>query len=250
MMKTKRFYHKYIVGTLVLFTVVAFVPVKDHLSHPKMAEVAFDEGIQVPVKLSVWWYDRGLNKKDFGEFLEFDANRQVQIPDTLIPTSLWRLVLKRMLTPFDKWTECENCYGPNVVCSLRLKDNYHPPEKMRLAQNKSEKDGIIAFRVSLIPNEAKYEVREFKPDDLNALLVEAKKLISEGNINNIPNSNWGSELTKVNPVRVECRDSVLILWMGGKVGYVISPDKNDCPVLNMTFTSGTEFSHVFKLEKM
>ena len=249
-MKTKWFYLKFIAGIIVLFTAVAFIPVKDHLSHPKMATVEFDEGLRVPVRLSVWWYDKGLNKKYFEELLEFDADRQVQIPDTLIPTSLWRLVLKRVLAPFDRWTECENCYGPNVVCSLTLKDNYHPPEKMRLAQNKSEKEGIVAFRVSLIPNEAKYEVREFRPSDLNALLVEAKKLISEGNANNIPSSKWGPELTKVNPVRVECRDSVLIIWMGGKIGYVISPDKNSCPALNMTLTSSTDFSHVFKLEKM
>jgi hypothetical protein len=228
----------------------AFLPVNDYLPHPQKAIVQFDEGRQIPVRLSVWWYDQGLNTNSFGKMLDFDAHHEAQIPKTPIPTLLWRLCLKRTLTPFDKWTACENCYGPNVLCSLRLNKDFQVPEKMRLVQSETETNSLITFRVSLIPNESKYETREFKPSNVAGLLVEAKILISEGNVNSIPSSKWGSELTRINPVRAECQEATLILWMGGKVGYVLVPDSTSCPAFNMAFVMGTEHPHIFKLEKM
>ncbi|MFM2083031.1 MAG: hypothetical protein RL380_1722 [Verrucomicrobiota bacterium] len=234
----------------VLITAAAFLPVEDHLAHPQKAIVQFDEGLQIPIRLSVWWYDQRLNTHRFGKMLDFDAQQRAQLPETPIPTRLWRLGLKRVLTRFGKWTECENCYGPNVRCALRLKGDYKVSKKMRLVQNDEETNGIITFRVSLIPDESKHETREFNPVVTDSLLTEARKLIAEGSASNIPSRKWGLELTKINPVRVECRYMALLIWMGGKVGFVIVPDSTSCPAFNMVFISGTEHPHVFKLEKI
>lgn len=249
-MQKQRLYLKVFAVVAALCTAAAFAPVNDHLPHPKAATVQFDDGLQIPVKLSLSWYDRGLHTNRFEKSLEFDANGQVLVTDTAIPTRLWQLVEKRILTLLDKWTACENCYGPCVICSLELKDGYSPPEKMRLVQNKLEQGDIIVFKVSLIPDEATFESREFQPDEIGVLLNEARELIAEGDSKNISANKWGTELSKINPVRIECRDSVLVIWMGGKVGYVINPDSSSCPAFNMAFVSGTEHPHIFKLEKM
>ena len=80
--------------------------------------------------------------------------------------------------------------------------------------------------------------------------MEAKSLVTKEGSINIQPSKWGSELQRINPVRVECRSSALILWMGGKVGYMIVPDSNGAPAINLAWITGTEFKHVYKVERM
>lgn len=249
-MNTKR--RKLWIFAVLLFgiAVAAFLPLVEHLPHPKTVTVQVEGELHIPLKLKVVWYDLGLNTNFFSQTVEFDALGRAEVPDLGVRAPLWRIGLKRVLSPFGVWTECMHCYGPWVDCSLRLKEGFRPPDNMRLAQNQVEEGQRLLIKVSLIPDETKFETRDFQPQNSSNLLAEARELIAKGSAPNILRSSFGPELSVINPVRVECRDSALILWMGGKIGYAIVPGSSSCPALNMTWASGTEYPHIFKLEKM
>ena len=231
-------------------TLAAFMPVVEHLPHSETAILQFEEGLKPPVSLRVVWYDLRLNTNYFSQSVEFIANGQAKVPDPRVRTQLWRLALKKVLSPFDKWTVCEHCAGPWVDYHLKLNDGFETPENLRLAQNRTKAGATLIFRVSLIADESKFEPRDFRIQSHSDLVYEAAKLIAKGPAPNIPRSSYGPELLAIDPVRAECRDSALILWMGGKMGYAIVPNSTACPAMNRIWITGTEHAHVFKLEKM
>jgi hypothetical protein len=227
-----------------------FLPVVDHLPHPTTVKVQFEDNLQIPLNLNLAWYDEGLNTNGFFKQFPLPENHTLELPSTGIPTQLWKYLEKRILTPFDKWTACENCYGPNVDISVSPTGGYQPPEAMRLTQSQVKTGQQLIIKVTLIPDEKKAKPRDFKPGNLTALLTEAIPLIKKGKSSNIPRTQWGPELAQINPARVECQNGALVLWMGGKAGYVLVPDSTSCPAFNMAWVSGTEFRHVFKITKI
>jgi hypothetical protein len=230
--------------------IVGFWPVKENISHPKSVTLQMEANLQIPVELSVFWYDLSLNKKYYTETVKFDASGRATVPETAVQTRLWRLGLKHILTRLNRWSYCPNCDGPRAICSLQLKEGYRPPSQLRLVQSRTEMGDNLILRISLIPDESQFTSRDFRPQNADALLAEAKELIAKGTTNNISPTIFGAELKAINPVRVECRYDVLILWMGGKTGYVVAPDSETCPAINMVWTSGTDNPHIFKLEKI
>ena len=243
---------KLMIGLLCLpiLSLFAFLPVSDSLPHPQKAVLQQEDGLNLQLQLNVFWYDLGLRKEFYEQTLDFDANGQAPIPALKVQTPLWKYAKKKILSPFDAWTDCENCDGPRVDCSLRLKDKASAPANMRFAQNQMKQQNAVILTASLIPDERKFDAREFKPGDVSGLLIEAKALIAKGDKPNIPRAQFGPQLLQVNPVRVECGYSSQILWMGGNIGYVLVPGRNDCPVINMAWTTGTEYRHIYKVERI
>lgn len=236
--------------SLVLLVVAAFCPVQETLSHPERVKVQIEDGIEAPVSLGLVWYDYGLNTNTFSKEIEFSTNDGVTLPQARVPTQVWRLTWKRVATRFDKWSGCEHCDGPWVDCWLRLKEPGGVPSQSRLVQTKQKDGDRWIITASVLPNEAKFTPREFKPSDVQVLIAEAKALIDKQGSVNIKPVKWGPELQRINPVRVECRNSALILWMGGKVGYMIVPDSSGAAMINMAWITGTDFKHIYKVERM
>ncbi len=155
-----------------------------------------------------------------------------------------------MLTALGLWPGCEHCYGPWTHCSLYHLEKYAPPKGMRLSQGQYERDGGIVFTVGLLPDESQFETRPFAPADQQALLAECRGLIAKGESASIDPAVFGSELKRLNPVRVECSRGAIILWMGGVVGYAIAPDSDGCPAFDRLMMSGTDMKHIYRLERL
>jgi len=249
-LRINRRWLKRLAVTTAVLGIVGFWPVKEKIPHPESVTLQMEANLQIPVELSVLWYDLPLNKKYYTETVKFDASGRAVVPETAVQTRLWRLGFKHILTRLNRWNYCPNCDGPRAICSLQLKEGYRPPSQLRLVQSRTEIGDNLILSVSLIPDESQFTPRDFRPQNGDALLAEAKELIAKGATNNIPKTVFGPELKAIDPVRVECRYDVLILWMGGKTGYVVAPDSETCPAINMVWTSGTDNPHIFKLEKI
>lgn len=238
-----------LIAILFVVPLVGFLPVTDRLSYSENV-VLESKDLEIPAKLGIYWWDFRLNRKRFSQTVVLDPEGRATVPDCRIPTRLWRLGLKKVLSRFELWTSCEHCDGPWVDCSLRLTREFEVPENMRLVQNSEVRGKTLFLKAMLIPNESKFESREFKVRDYPALLEEARRLIANGTAAHIPPSAWTPELQSINPVRVECRNAALILWMGGTLGYAIVPDSDSFPAMNLTWVSGSGFRHIAKLERM
>jgi hypothetical protein len=237
-----------LLGIIAIVALTFAVPFTEQLKGPQMAELGeTPQGIDFAVFVS--WYDKGLNAERFHEESAFNQERRAILPDYKIPTTLGRVILKRVLTRFDAWTECECCYGPSVDCSLYALNNYQPPEKMRYVLNRAERDGKVLFTVSLVPNEVEHATRDFAPADASVLIAEARVLTHKGDLAFVDPSLFGPILRQINPVRAEVNSGALILWMGGKRGYAIVPDSQDCPAINRVMISGSKYNQVYKLDK-
>jgi hypothetical protein len=246
-MKIFRRLARYALGFVALFGLCFAVPFTERLIGPVSAKLpAKPDGTDF--RLAVSWYDRGLNSQRFHSELDFQPDGSVPLPGYDIPTSLGRIILKRLLTSFDSWTACEHCYGPTTSCSLFHRSPYTAPDKMRLTQSTKESDGVITFTIGLIPDEAKHAERSFSPSDIPSLVAEARAFTKGGDIAYIEPTKYESELKKINPVRAETYQGALLLWMGGKVGYAIVPESEGCPAINRVFIGGTENKHIYRLD--
>jgi hypothetical protein len=160
-----------------LLVAVGFIQTEDRLPQPRTVTLEILGGLEVPVMADVVWYDHGLNPERFYRQLDLTPNSKLELPTAAVPTQLWRFVQKKILTKFDRWSGCENCDGPIVHVSLRLRRKFVPPEKMRLAQNQRTEGDNLILEVSLIPDERQFETRAFEPRDIQKLLIEAKALV-------------------------------------------------------------------------
>jgi len=111
-----------------------------------------------------------------------------------------------------------------------------------------ESGGVITFAVGLIPDEAQNAERLFSPPDIAGLIKESREFTKEGDIAYIEPTRFRTELKRLNPVRAETYRGALLLWMGGKVGYAIVPDSAGCPAVNRVFISGTDNTHVYRMD--
>src|SRR5262245_10611573 len=92
----------WILAALVLsMALVPFVPVTERLPHPEIVKVDVENGLDLPLKLQLVWYDLGLNTNRFCQMIEFDVVGRARVPAVGVRTRLWRLGLKRVLSPFD-----------------------------------------------------------------------------------------------------------------------------------------------------
>jgi hypothetical protein len=248
-MKRLRKIALYAVAAIAVFALSFVIPYTEHLDGPRSAILA-ESPVDTKFGLSVYWYDRGLNAERFHRELDFGADGSAVLPAYTIPTSLGRVLLKRVLTRFGAWTACEHCYGPTAICSLFHKTPYTQPDKMRLAQNSTEVAGIVTFRVSMLPDERKFVERTFAPADIPALLAESRAFTAKGDLAFIDPSAYGPVLRLLNPVRVETHGGALLLWMGGKVGYAVVPDSDGCPAINLTMISPTDDEHIYRIQKL
>lgn len=230
-----------------VFAVSFWIPSAELIDGPKFARLETPpEGVRFG--LSVQWWDIILNGQRFSESLTFDDHGEATLPVFQIQTSVGRRLSKHMLTALGLWPGCEHCYGPWTYCSLYHLENYSPPKGMRLAQGQYDRDGGIVFTVGLLPDETQFETRPFAPADQEALLVECRELIAKGESASIDPSVFGVELKLLNPVRVECSRGVILLWMGGVVGYAIAPDSDGCPLFNGLMVTGTDMKHIYRVE--
>ena len=172
-----------------------------------------------------------------------------ELPDYEIRTTAFRLGLKRLLAPRDLWTECENCYGPMAYASLYKTGDYTPPEKMRLTQKRELVGDTVFFDVGLIVDETQFEERPLQVRDLAALMAEVSALLASDAKVNIPAESFGPELRHLNPVRAERERGSMVVWMGGKVGYTLTPGAEGGPFINGAWLSGTDYAGIQKIER-
>ena len=232
-----------------IITIAFTIPITERLDGSKTAKLVSSTP-EIHFGLKVTWYDYGLNRKRFQQKLEFDEAGLAILPQYDIPTSLGRLWLKRLLTYFHVWSSCAHCYGPAAESSLYTKNRFDLPANMRLAQNQTESSGTTTFFVNCIPDESKFPPRQFSPLNYTALFQECKSLLASGNRPYIAPSDYGAELLRLNPVRVEAFSGALILWMGGKTGYAIVPDSDTCPGINRVMISPSQHKGIYHLEKL
>jgi len=153
-MSTKR--RKLWILFVLLFGIAlaAFLPLVEPLPHPESVTVQVEGEMDLPLNLWVVWYDLGLNTNYFSQTVEFDAKGRAEVPDVGVRAPLWRIGLKRVLSPFDAWTDCEHCHGPWVDCSLRLKAFDRPTicallkTEWRQARNSSSRFRLFPMRPS------------------------------------------------------------------------------------------------------
>ena len=226
-----------------------FAPVTETLQGPRRAVLRSSvPGLQLGV--AVHWYDLGLNKRARESRLAFGPEEVVTLPDYTLPTTYGRLWLKRRLVPRKRWTACENCYGPTAYVSLYRLNDYEPPGTMRLTQNQTTQGETVIFDVGLIPDETQFEERPLLIDDLDALKAEVRALLKTGGGVNVPQEAFGPALRHLNPVRAERDRDSLRVWMGGNVGYTISPDSPGGALVNGAWLSGTDYPGIQKIERM
>lgn len=225
-----------------------YQPVSETLSGPRRAVLRSSvPGLELGV--NVRWYDLGLNKKPRQLQLPFSADGIALLPEYRLTTTAGRILIKNLLHPRGLWSACENCYGPTTHAWVyRLKD-YTPPEKTRLAQNSSVEGDTVFFDAGLIVDETQFDERPLQIRDLDALMGEMRALVAAGGLN-IPAESFGPELRHLNPVRAE-RDArgSIIVWMGGKIGYSLTPDSEGGPLINGAWLSGTDYPGVQKIER-
>ncbi len=223
-------------------------PVTDTLPGPRFAVLRSTvPGLELGVVAR--WYDFGLSKQIRQQDLLFGSTDTLQLPDYKIRTTSFRLSLKRYLIPRGDWTECENCYGPIVYVSLYNASEYSPPEKTRLTQNQQRLNDTVYFDVSLIADETQFEERPLQVRNLVALMSEVRAILAAGTEINIPAKSYGPELRHLNPVRAERERESLVVWMGGNVGYSITPDAAGGPFIHQAFVMGTEHPGIQKIER-
>lgn len=227
-----------------------FAPAADALQGPRRAILRSSvPGLELG--LAVHWYDLGLNQREQERRLAFGPEGELTLPDYTLPTTHGRLWLKRRLAPRMRWTACENCYGPTAYASLYRVNDYEPPSKMRLTQNQNTEGDTVIFHVGLIPDETQFEERPLLIDDIDALKAEVRALLkAAGGDVNVPPEAFGPALRRLNPVRAERDRDSLRVWMGGNVGYTISPDSPGGPLVNGAWLSGTDYAGIQKIERM
>ena len=226
-----------------------FAPARDTLHGPRRAVLRSNvPGLELGV--TVRWYDLGLNKQPREERLVFGPDGELTLPDYVLPTTFGRLWLKRRLEPRGRWTECSNCYGPTAYASLYRTNDYGPPAWMRLTQHQTTEGETVFFDVGLILDETQFEERPLRIDDLDALKAEVRAILASGTDVNVPEESFGPALRRLNPVRAERERDALRVWMGGNVGYTISPDAPGGSLLNGAWLSGTDYPGIQKIERM
>lgn len=233
---------------LGVLTGVAFIPVSETIEAPRSVTLKLDDAVKASIGLSVVWYDLGLAPERFNQEFAFDDESKVQVPELKVPTRLWRLGLKRVLSMAGKWSACEHCTGPTAILSPYLREKYDAPDSMRLTIERNEADRALQLTVRLILDETKFATRPFVPRDAAALVAEAKALLS-GSEQNIDPERFGPELKEINPVRVERHGSALILWMGGKIGYALAPDSKGIQALNLAMMGTTKYEHIYEIKR-
>jgi hypothetical protein len=190
-----------------------WIPSAETIAGPKTAKIeTLPDGAKFGI--SVQWWDRILNSRHYSERLTFGTGGQAELPAFRIETSVGRRLSKRVLTALGLWPGCEHCDGPCVQCSLYQLEKFSPPAGVRLVQGQTEREGVVIFTVGLIPDESQFEPRPFSPADSQALLAECRDLIAKGESPSIDPSALGSELKRINPVRVESSRGAIVLWMG------------------------------------
>jgi hypothetical protein len=235
---------------IVVFAGTFWIPSSVVLAGPSSARL---EGpLPAGAKLGVImdWWDRILNSSPRVEHFPFDSAGQVALPDFRLDTSVGRRLSKWILTTIGLWPGCEHCDGPSVYGSLYQVEQYSPPKGMRLVEGQYERDDTIVFTVELLPDETQFETRSFAPTNPAALIEECRQLIAKGDDPSIDPAAFGPEIRRVDPVRVESTRGVIILWMGGSVGYGINPDSDGLPGLNFIMMSGTDTPGIHRLERM
>lgn len=223
-----------------------FNPVTITLEGPRRA-VLHSEVAGLELGLNVHWWDTYAKPGQETRRLAFDAQGTATLPTYTIRTSRVRGYWSRFITR-NGLNPCEHCYGPYVSLGLYQTSTYAAPEKMRLTQNQSRDGGTVTFLVELIADEKQFEERPLEVEDMEALKSEVRELLRETNRVNIPAEAFGPELRRLNPVRAEIHRGSLLLWMGGKVGYTISPDSVGGPWVNGAWISGTDHPGVQRLE--
>ena len=226
-----------------------FAPARDTLQGPRRAVLRSNvPGLALGV--TVRWYDLGLNKQPREQRLAFGPDGELTLPDYVLPTTFGRLWLKRRLEPHGLWTECSNCYGPIAYSSLYRTNDYEAPAKMRLTQDQTTDGETVFFDVGLILDETQFEERPLQIDDLDALKAEVRAILASGTGVNVPEEAFGPALRRLNPVRAERDRGALRVWMGGNVGYTISPDSPGGSLFNGAWLSGTDYPGIQKIERM
>lgn len=137
-----------------------------------------------------------------------------------------------------------------AYATLYQKNDYTPPDKFRLTQNSIRTEEAFEFTVSLLPDETQYEERPLLVDDLPALMAEVRALMQTGPRPNIPSEFFGPALRRLNPVRAEHERAGIVVWMGGKVGYSLTPDAAGGVLINQAWLSGTDYPGIQRIEKM
>lgn len=236
-------------GLAAIGTVLWFWPATEILDGPRKAVLRSSvPGLEAGI--SAQWYDLRLNPKAMRENLDFAADGTARLPVYALRTSVGRIWLKRLLLPHGQWTECENCYGPIAFADLYRKNDYTPPDKTRLAQNARTAGDTLEFTISLLPDETQYEERPLVVGDLDALMAEVRAILQAGPDENVPSEAYGPELRRLNPVRTESYRNGMRVWMGGKVGYNLSPDELGGPLVNGAWMTGTDYRGIQKIERM
>ncbi|HAV65234.1 MAG TPA: hypothetical protein DCY13_23035 [Verrucomicrobiales bacterium] len=220
---------------------------------PSQVVLEADEAFRGKLAVVLTWYDLGLNAEARSAEFRFSQANRARVGPYRIRTTAWRLLKKRVLSAWDAWSECENCEGPLVVASLKVVGDLELPDKTRLVQRRRSSDGELTLSAILIPDEARFETREFKPRNLDSLMTEVGALLMESrsiDARHLPQSLLGPEVSALNAVRVERFEGAIIFWMGGKVGYAAVPNGGGCPARNATWITGTEYRNIYRLEKM
>lgn len=200
--------------------------------------------------VSVQWHDFVLNKQARQRKSPFGAEGVVTLPEYRIPTTFLRLCAKRALVALDR-APCEHCFGPIAHVSLYQVKDYITPGKMRLTQRQKTEGETVYFDASLIPDETQFDERPLQIDDLARLMAEVSALLkTRGDTIHLAPESFGPALRQLNPVRAEFHRDSLVVWMGGKVGYSLTPDSDGGPFINGAWLSGTDYRGVQKIERM
>lgn len=248
----KRFFQllKFGLAVALLFAVMFFIPMEVTIDGPRFARLEQRPPDGTDFGVDVQWWNLILNRQTRRERFPIPGGGRLALPPCRISTNLGRRILEWSLTNLHLWQPCRHCYGPAIRCSLYNESKYVEPKGMRLAQGQYEKDGEVVFTVALLPDESQFEQRPFEPNNVARLLDECRLLIAKGESSNINPAGFGDELKRLNPVRVECMQGAIVLWMGGETGYAIAPDQDGCPAFNLLMVSGTKDEHIFQLTRI
>lgn len=238
-----------ILGITAIYSLTFLIPFTATVKSPRSA-VMRPWPSEPTFGLRVWWWNRLLRDYRFHLDVPFDSTGHATVPPLTVDTNLGRFIAERLLTGLGLWPGCAHCDGPWSELSLYHLAKYQAPPKQRLIQSKTETPEEVCFSVSLIPDESQYEERKFVLADHDALISACQQLIKEGSSPHIERSKWGPAIEQINPVRVVVDQGAVVLWMGGKSGYAIAPDKSGCPAFNRLWISGTEHPDIFRLNEI
>jgi hypothetical protein len=248
-MRARRSHLARLSAAIVSLVVIALMPVSEWIEQPTSVAIVLGEGAPRQVQVRMIWYDFGLNPKVQHAYRQPDDDGRVTLPPAVIPTTLWRQVGKRILTPIGNWTYCENCYGPATRCTLVSNNAWKCPEHKRVVQNQQQIGSEVQIEVRVITDESSYETKAYTIDNADGLVQEALTLVTETANPEIDPALYGPELKAIQPVRVESRYGVLILWMGGKQALGIGPHAHQFPAISGMMTGGTDHPNIFELSR-